>query len=71
MDNMTYTQAVSRLEEIMAALQSGRLDVDELSTVLKEAAELVAFCRGKLLKVDEEVKTLLDGLSATDTTQLD
>ncbi len=67
MDTMTYAQAVARLEEIMGALQSGRLDVDELSTALKEATELVAFCRGKLMKVDEEVKTLLDGLSTADT----
>ena len=63
MDNMTYTQAVVRLEEIMNAVQSGKLDIDELSGMLKEATALVQFCRGKLYKVDEEVKELLDNLS--------
>ena len=63
MDNMTYTQAVARLEEIMNAVQSGKLDIDELSGMLKEAAALVQFCRSKLYKVDEEVKQLLDGIS--------
>ena len=60
MENMTYTQAIARLEEIMDAVQGGKLDVDELSGMLKEAAELVKFCRAKLYKVDEEVKALLE-----------
>ena len=63
MDNMTYTQAVTRLEEIMNAVQGGKLDIDELSGMLKEATALVQFCRRKLYKVDEEVKELLDNLS--------
>ena len=63
MDSMTYTQAVVRLEEIMNAVQGGKLDIDELSGMLKEATALVQFCRGKLYKVDEEVKELLDNLS--------
>lgn len=62
MENMTYTQAVTRLEEIMNSVQSGKMDVDELSGALKEATALVQFCRGKLYKVDEEVKNLLEGM---------
>lgn len=60
MDKMTYTKAVARLEEIMEAVQGGKLDVDELSGLLKEASELVKFCCEKLYKVDEEVKALID-----------
>ena len=63
MDKMTYTQAITRLEEIMGAVQNGKLDVDELSGLLKEASELVKYCRAKLYKVDEEVKSLLDEIS--------
>lgn len=44
----------------MAKVQSGRIDIDELAGLLKEAQELVKFCRNKLYKVDEEVKALLD-----------
>lgn len=57
---MTYSEAVARLEEIMETVQGGKMDVDELSGLLKEASELVKFCREKLYKVDEEVKSLLD-----------
>lgn len=64
MENMRYSEAVARLEEIMAKVQSGRIDIDELAGLLKEAQELVKFCRNKLYKVDEEVKALLDESTA-------
>lgn len=63
MENMTYTAAVARLAEIMTAVQDGRVDIDELSGLLKEATELLRFCNDRLYKVDEEVKRLLDELS--------
>ena len=62
MENMTYTQAVERLEEIMSSIQGGGMDVDKLAVALKEASALVQFCRGKLYKVDEEVKLLLENM---------
>lgn len=55
--------AVARLEEIMTAVQDGKIDIDELSGLLKEATELLRFCNDRLYKVDEEVKRLLDELS--------
>ena len=57
---MTYTEAMNRLEEISAKIQGGRVDIDELSGLLKEAQELVKFCREKLYKVDEEIKSLTE-----------
>ena len=38
------------------------MDVDKLAVALKEASALVQFCRGKLYKVDEEVKLLLENM---------
>ena len=64
MENMTYTAAVARLEEIMSLVQSGQMDVDALAGTLKEATELLRFCNEKLHKVDEEVKTLLEGAAS-------
>jgi exodeoxyribonuclease VII small subunit len=63
MENMTYAQAVARLEEIMNAVQGGKVDVDELAGLLKEATGLLHFCNEKLYKVDEEVKSLIDGMN--------
>lgn len=62
-DNMSYAQAMERLEEIMGSIQSGALDIDSLTSVLKEADEIIKFCKNKLYKVDEEVKALLQNMS--------
>ena len=66
MENITYTQAVGRLEEIMNSIQGGGMDVDKLAIALKEASALVQFCRGTLYKVDEDVKQLLDCMECAD-----
>ena len=46
---LTYSEAVKRLEEIMNKIQSGGVDIDELTKILAEAQELIAFCRNELL----------------------
>ena len=60
MKNMTYAEAMARLEEIMGKIQGGKIDIDELAGLLKEAQELVKFCREKIYKVDEEIKSLTE-----------
>lgn len=61
--NMTYAQAMQRLEDIMNEIQSGALDIDSLAAVLKEADEMVKFCKNRLYKVDEDVKVVLQNIS--------
>jgi exodeoxyribonuclease VII small subunit len=56
----TYEQAMSRLEEIVEKIESGQLDIDNLSVQLKEAQKLIKFCRDKLYKTDEEIKKILN-----------
>ena len=59
----SYSQAVARLEEIMQAIQSGSVEIDTLYRLLKEADELIKFCRTRLYEVDEDVKMLLDSMN--------
>ncbi len=56
----TYEQAMKRLEEIVAKIESGELDIDNLGEYLKEAQKLIKFCRDKLYKTDEEIKKMLE-----------
>lgn len=56
---MTYGKAMERLEALVAEMEEGELDIDLLGSRLKEAQELVRFCRGKLYKADEEVKKIM------------
>ena len=60
----TYATAVARLEEILQLVQNSNEDIDRLYKLLKEADELVKFCRARLYEVDEEVKSILDSLGA-------
>ena len=57
---LNYTQAMQRLEEIVAKIESGEMNIDSLTDNLKEAKELMNFCKEKLTKVENEVKTILD-----------
>ncbi len=60
MEEMTYEQAMNKLEQIVSQVESSELDIDQLSAKLKEAKELIAFCKKRLYQVDEEVKKLLE-----------
>ena len=56
----TYEQAMMNLEQIVSQIEKNELDIDQLSTKLKEANELIAFCKKILYQVDNEVKKLLE-----------
>ena len=63
MKDYTYTQAMQRLEAILAQLEEGSSNVDTLADLVKEAAELVKFCRAKLRKTEDEVQNAFEGMS--------
>ncbi len=58
----TYGEAASRLEEILNQIEEGEVDIDELSGLVKEAAELVALCRNKIHAAEVQVKTITEQL---------
>ncbi|MBE6309361.1 MAG: exodeoxyribonuclease VII small subunit [Bacteroidaceae bacterium] len=60
---VSYVRAAERLEAIMAEIESGTVDIDKLSALLKEADGLIKFCRDKLYKVDNEVNAILQRMS--------
>ena len=55
-----YEEAVSQLEEIVKKMESGELDIDMMSTELKNAQQLIKLCKDKLTKTDEENKKILE-----------
>lgn len=62
---MKYEEAIKRLNDIVQKLEAGGMDVDSLANNLKEAQELVAFCRDQLTRVEADVKKILDEPEAT------
>lgn len=57
---MTYEEAMQRLETLVAGFEQNTLELDQLTAQLAEAQELVKFCGDKLGKVETDVKKLLD-----------
>jgi exodeoxyribonuclease VII small subunit len=55
-----YAEAFEELQAILADLERGEIDVDDLSVKVKRAAELIGFCRKRLADVEVEVKKVLE-----------
>ena len=62
----TYSQAIARLEEIVQAIDSGEMEIDQLADKIKEANKLIAYCSEKLTKADAELEKLLAEKQETD-----
>ena len=60
-DPATYEQALSELDRLVMQMEGGQLPLDELLDGYRRGAELLAFCRGRLQAVEEQVKVLEDG----------
>lgn len=58
--NITYEQAMKRLEEIVSGFEQDSLELDRLTAQLAEAQDLIKFCNDRLQKVENDVKNLLD-----------
>lgn len=56
----SYNESIKELEEILARIEDGDLDVDVLTKEVKRASELIKICKDKLYKTDEEIKKIFD-----------
>ena len=59
-ENIKYEEAVSQLEQIVANLEEGGLNIDELSSELKKAQKLIMLCKQRLTTTDEEIQKILN-----------
>lgn len=57
---LTYEQAMARLETLVSAMESDKLEIDKLCNTLEEVKALLAQCREKLYKTEEQVKNILE-----------
>lgn len=61
---LTYEAALAELEEIVGKIERGELAIDQLTTQLKRAQELLAFCKTQLTQVETDVNSLLNSNEA-------
>ena len=57
----TYEEALSELDRLVGAMESGQLPLDRLLESYRRGAELLTFCRARLEAVEQQVKVLEDG----------
>lgn len=61
-NEMSYTQAVARLDEILERIERGEVDIDELSQLVAEAADLVTLLRKKITAAEIQIRTITERL---------
>ncbi len=59
---MTYREAIEELETILRALETDAVDVDDLTTRVERAAELIRLCRHKLRHAEALLERVFDSL---------
>lgn len=62
--DLSFAQARARLDEILSEVESDAGDVDQLAAKVREAAELIRFCRDRLAAARHEVTQVVADLSA-------
>ncbi len=60
-ENMTFETAISRLEEIVHALESGNAPLDTSLGLFEEGVRLVKLCNARLDGARQKVVMLTDG----------
>lgn len=58
---VSYEAALEELEQLVGRIESGQLPLEQLMTGYERGAELLAFCRGKLDAVENQIKLLDQG----------
>jgi exodeoxyribonuclease VII small subunit len=56
----SFNAAMQEVEQILALLEKGDLDVDEMSEKVKRATELLQTCKQKLYQTDAEIKAVFE-----------
>lgn len=55
----SYKEAFTELETILAKIESDELNVDDLTSSVKRAAELIKFCKSKLFETESEIEKII------------
>ena len=56
--NISYTEAMAEIENVLTSLQSSSCDVESLAKRVERASELIDLCRKKLRKAESDVDKL-------------
>jgi exodeoxyribonuclease VII small subunit len=60
---ITYSEAMTEIEEILELIENEELDVDELAEKVKRVSVLLKTCKEKLTKTNEQVEQILKDMA--------
>lgn len=60
MSELTFEQAMERLEQVVAQLEQGDIALEEAIQLYGEGAKLAAFCRKKLDWAEQQVEIVVE-----------
>lgn len=58
--SFNYTESIQEIEQILEKFRTEQLDVDQLAVEVQRATTLIAACRERLTKVEQEVNRILE-----------
>ncbi len=58
-EKINYQQALDRIEQIVSEIENDNPDVDQLSSRVKEALELLQFCKDHLKNTEQDLNDTL------------
>lgn len=59
MEDLKYEEALSRLEKLVGEIENPRTAVGDIPAKVKEAAEMLAYCRRMLKESEESIGKIL------------
>jgi exodeoxyribonuclease VII small subunit len=69
--DLRFGEAIEELEGILRRVESEEIDIDDLAEELKNAAQLLEVCRGKIRQAELEVTQIVQALDEDDETEED
>ena len=60
MNELTYEQAMQKLEAMAQQMEQGKIGIDEMAERLREAQKLMKYCHEKLYEAEKNCESLLN-----------
>jgi len=58
-ENIPYKEMVAELEQILQKLENNELDMDDLESKVKRAAQLIEMCKERLFDTGAKIEEIL------------
>jgi exodeoxyribonuclease VII small subunit len=66
-ETIGYAEAMRELEQILEELEGDDLDVDVLAVRVRRASELIAVCRARITRAEDDVAKIVTALDDFET----